>query len=160
MTVRDTLLREHRFLDRLLERLENSLRLESSIARAESKNLLILLAPCLDAHLDVERIVFRGRSDRPQRSPVTDPALRLKSLQAELKALLEHGHAEPFQRYRDGVLRLISNVRSRFQAEGSWAPRHQARPVDVVRRMTRHVQSLERDVESRSAVIEDYVRRA
>lgn len=156
MTVRDTLLREHRFLDRLLERLEVAVRAEERTARTEARHLLILLSPCLDAHLDVERIVFRGPG--PQRAPTTDPSLRLKNLQAELRGLLEHGSAQDFPAFQAGVMRLIECVRSRFQAEGSWQPRHASRPAEVVRQMTRHVQGLEKDIERRSTILEDYVR--
>lgn len=157
MTVRDTLLREHRFLDRLLERLEAALRLEERAARAESRNFLILLSPCLEAHVDVERLVFRP-GHGPVRGPATDPSLRLRNLQADLRGLLESGQDQPLDRYRAAVVQLIERVRSRFQAEGSWEPRHRARPVDVVKRVTTRVQTLEREVHERAAALEQVTR--
>lgn len=151
MTVRDTLLREHRFLEKLLERLEAATRADERSARLETRHLLILLSPCLDAHLGIERVVFQGKSH-------VDNSLRVKNLQGDLHALLESGDRQAFPAYCEAVSRMVTRIRARLQAEGSWRPRHQGRPVDVVNAVKRRLGELERHVEQRAAGLNTYVR--
>lgn len=150
MTVRDTLLREHAFLEKLLERLEASLRFDERRARSEARHLLILLSPCLDAHMGIERVVFQGGAR-------LDNGLRVKSLQTDLRALLESGDGLPFAGYREAVSRMVARVRARLQAENGIAPRHRGRPVDVVNAVSRRVDELEEHVKRRSAGLETYL---
>ncbi|MBI4423174.1 MAG: hypothetical protein HY554_05585 [Elusimicrobia bacterium] len=119
MTVRDTLLREHRFLERLLDRLEAALRpgpgsgaASESAARLQVRHLLLLLSPCLEAHQGFESLL---RAPRPAEA---GPAPHgPKVLREDLKALLAHGDGQPFDQHRDAVLRLIERVRGRARTE-------------------------------------------
>jgi len=169
MSVIETLAREHGLFRRLLRRLEQSLEREESVARREVQNTLLVLFPALEAHEEIEDVVFdpfvlemkKGR--RNFLGSVKRQHRLLHALKKDVMRALDGSSTIEFNYLRTVILQLSEVLKHHLESEEQtlWPEylkflgRSMSRSLD--HRTLRKVQELELDIRDREAAIEDYL---
>lgn len=115
MPIIDTLTKEHRLFEGLIERLERSLNLEEPLARSELRDTLLVLVPALERHEEFEALAFHDPSEvltRVEAQHRLVDELRVQTLEA-----LQSHDTVPFPLLKELVRKLTSALRRHFKTE-------------------------------------------
>jgi iron-sulfur cluster repair protein YtfE (RIC family) len=160
--------REHADFTKLIKRLEASATGDSSTARREVRNTLLILVSALDKHEKVEDVVFGNPSyaSREDAKRIIDQVefqhQKIQELRLEFLEAIISSDAVPIQRLQFLVSRMADSLRMHFKTEEEclW-PHYEnfSRSLDasIRRRLDQSVKTLESDIAANSAAIADYL---
>lgn len=115
MPIIETLTKEHRLFEGLIDRLERSLSLQEPIARSELRDTLLVLVPALERHEEFEAIAFHDPSEALSR--VEAQHRLIDQLRAQTLEALQSHDTVPFPALKEQVRKLASALRRHFKTE-------------------------------------------
>lgn len=169
MSIVEVLTREHRVFERLIGRIERSLKLDEVHAREELRESILVLLVALERHEDIENLVFRQTSAADKRGAralfheIAVQHRKIGALKDELLQAFDEAQADSYDSIKSLALQLVGKLRSHFQTEENrlW-PRYlglSSRSLErsVSQRAKQSVIKLERDITENTSAVSQYM---